>query len=88
MPTQNWSVASETYASMASGAKKFNVYNKEAQAVEYVVASSTPSASTVGIRLGQGQVHPIDVATGENVYMRIAQSGSLTTIVVAALEVP
>lgn len=88
MPTQNWSVASGTYASMASGAKKFNAYNPQAQAVEYVVASSTPSASTVGIRLGQGQTHPIDVASGENVYMRIAQTGALTTIVIAALEVP
>lgn len=88
MPTQNWVVDSTTYASKASGAKKFNVQNVQSQAVEYVVAASLPSASTVGIKLGQGQTHPIDVASGENVYVRIAQSGSLTSITLAALEVP
>lgn len=90
MPSANWTVNSTTYASVVSGAKNYMVQNPHpSMLLEYYVHTSDLGAAWVGFKLLPGEVRRVEVATGNNLYMRlsgpeIVRHGS---VIVPAMEV-
>lgn len=73
--TASWSMA-------VAGPKDLNLCAPRSQAIIYRVAGSTPSA-TNGHFLPSGATHPVIVAEGENLYLRLADAPSGTFTAVA-----
>lgn len=76
MATNSYNVTG-TWASVVSGPKDLNLCAPRSQPIIYRVAGSTPSASS-GHFLPAGATHPILVAEGENLYLRLADVGAGT----------
>jgi hypothetical protein len=75
-----------SWQSMITGALDVNLQNLSIRNVRYTTHTTTPTASHVGLSLDPGEVHPVKVASGSNLYVRSldAVSGD----VVVAIDVP
>lgn len=90
MATYDYSVTG-SWTSVQAGAKTLNVCNTgyESNGLEslaevfYRVAGSAPSDSAEGVRLSPYETHPVEVPTGENLYMRHKRGTGLTQVVTA-----
>lgn len=70
-----------SYASVLSGAKEINLQNITTHNIEYIVAASGPAAGDVGHRLTPGELHPVTIPTGQNLYVRNKSLSANATIV-------
>lgn len=81
VPTSSW-------VSMVAGPLNVNLQNQSPRHVlQYTTASATPSNTTVvGVRLYMQSTHPVNIATGDNLYIKCsdADSGDLAV----AISVP
>jgi hypothetical protein len=85
MSGYNWSVTS-AWASIATGPLQVNAQAEGGVGVQYTTASSTPAASFVGIGLANGDVHPIDVYSGQNLYARVTPNLGATAGRIIAVD--
>ena len=53
---------------------------------EYCVETTTPAATDVGVRLPGGFTHPVAVAAGEDLYVRIVDDAGAATGVAVAVD--
>lgn len=92
MPTHNWTVTAASGGSYAdagvTGPKDFDVQNRTASPVEYVVEASAPANTFLGWLLEGGQKEPVKLAAGEKLWLRLGPRGAFTTAYLVAKEVP
>lgn len=61
-PTASW-------VSLVTGARDVNLQNQGSCQFRYATHTTTPTTH-IGMILKPGQVHPVKIATGENLYIR------------------
>ncbi len=63
-----------------------NLCNPSPWLMEYCVETTTPAASDVGVRLPGGYTHPVAVASGEDLYVRIVDDRGAEAAVAVAVD--
>ena len=63
-----------------------NLCNPSPWMMEYCVETSLPAASLVGVRLPGHYTHPVAVATGEDLYVRIVDDHGAEAAVAVAVD--
>lgn len=85
MSGYNWSVTG-TWTSIAAGPLQVNAQADGGVAVQYTTAATPPAASFVGISLANGDVHPIDVYSGQSLYARVTPHLGVTAGRIIAVD--
>lgn len=73
--TQVTVAVTAAWSQAKAGAANVNMQNTGSSRIMYRVAASTPTLATGGAVLGSGDTHPIVAGSGENIYVRLVDTG-------------
>lgn len=74
------------WTAMIADEASVNLCNPSPYMWEYCVETSLPAATLVGARLPPGYTHPVAVAAGEDLYVRIVDDSGVATGVAVAVD--